>query len=157
MPGGERDDGLSPVCHPTPHPPAVASSPTDKKDQRHFRNKTWMGEGMDCRRALYQNAAYLSPLRWQIGEGMYCNIFWGGTGSCFDYMKPTELYYERSQASFSSSSSHLRTNMVTQTEKLCAALGCWTFLDQPIWDLTWSFLHFRIQETKYSVYKSWNL
>lgn len=49
MPGGERDDGLSPVCHPTPCPPAVPPA-ANKKDQRHFSDKKekMVGEGGSC-------------------------------------------------------------------------------------------------------------
>lgn len=95
MPGGERDDGLSPVCHPTPRPPSCPL-PYWQKRPKTFPRQTRVGEGMNRSRALYQNSANLSLLRWQICKDSYCNILlfflkaisWV-IGSCFDYTKLT--------------------------------------------------------------------
>lgn len=69
MPGGERDDGLSPVCHPTPCPPAVAPPlcPT-KKTKDISVTKKQRGGGGDCDGAFVSNAAYLPLTHHQVRD-----------------------------------------------------------------------------------------
>lgn len=134
MPGGERDDGLSPVCHPTPRPPSCPL-PYWQKRPKTFPRQTRVGEGMNRSRALYQNAANLSLLRWQICKDSYCNILsfffffkaisWV-IGSCFDYTTLTISLpgwlcctVKDHRAVFPLPSAHPHTNMSTQTEKHC--------------------------------------
>lgn len=133
MPGGERDDGLSPVCHPTPRPPPVAPSFTDKKDQRHFRHKSewwrgWIVVGLCIK---MRQICYCCDDRYaKTCSATFVLFFWKRSQyellCCFDNMKLTislpswlSSTMKDHRAVFLLPSAHPHTNINTQTEKHC--------------------------------------
>lgn len=103
-----------------PHVPPVAPSPTDPsplytKKTKDISASNPKGEGMNCSRALYQNAAKVTLLWWQIQRRVlqhfvvsvnhlksFGKLFWSYEADNESALL-TKLHNERSQCSFSSS------------------------------------------------------